>query len=1220
MRSILCVFAALLAAAVLASCAGKNPGGAPPLKAGEARGETLYNGIVLPKEWPPRRLSPPMEPEKPPYLVSPPAVIPIHVGRQLFVDDFLIESTTLKRTFHRAEYHPENPVHNKMAFSGGVWWDPKDQLVKLFASSGLTTSKDGVHFDPPVQTPNRGGDTVWLDSETADPQKRWVSFGIRNASASGKENICRYFVRYSPDGLNWGDVAAQSGNYYGDRSSAFYNPFRKVWVYSIRWGWSRMRKYWEVKDLAAGPYWPDWKISGDMAPSSEAFTRLSYHKDPPESLTDGRPSYWTCADSADFIRPDLGDKPQLYNLDAVPYESLMLGYFSVWRGEPDYRLKICDVVLGYSRDGWHWDRPDRRPFLPVSDRYGDWNYLNVQSVGGGCVVMGDKLYFYCSGRSNHGNVTGLATLRRDGFASMDAGPEGGTLTTRPLNFVDGNNLFVNVDCPEGELRAEILIDGKPFGAYTAENCIPIRANSTIQQVRWKGADTLSFPTRCWPTPRIRFHLKNGSLYSFWVSPDSSGASRGFVASGGPGIPGSVDTVGIAAYKAVPAQTAPKITPKPIEADAIPPIRTAGEPSSMQPPGTKRAVLRLVTHENAVCKYATKPGVDYDDMPNYFLSTGGMVHATPVTEGLADGKVAYFYVKARDEVGHTDEDDYRIDVGVKDEGGEKPAGIELIAADAALDAPLAVVEDEHAAGGKCIVSTEKFDLKDRTKGTATWKFTAPSAGDYAVWARVMGPDGMSDSYFVSMDGGPEDVFMTGEWGKWHWCITGGRDGVDAATWATRIFQLTKGEHTLVFRGRKPGCRLDRIAVTNDPSLGPDEDGKLVSKRRAGWPTARMNPVGGAGPADPVNPFSDNGELGFSRTGTSWGWYEPTLLGMAGNRLAAPMIYPAGGLVTSPTTVAFAWYIAYTENQTEIRYTTDGSEPGKKSPLYTVPFLVTETCTVKARAFRAGAKPSAVASAEFQRGARKTPLDIFSGEPDRILPAGMREIKIKAHTKEWTECRYAFERGVDYDKMPNVMKTSGGVSHTAVITDLKDGEVKTVFIKSKDFFGNVTQKDYEISVGVAEPGVAKPFTAEFEAESAKLSAPMKIEADEKASGGKYVVSAERDKGKAAFAFTAPAAGDYIVWARVFGPSFSQDSLTVGIDGGGDDVFDTSENNWGKWHWIAVNGHDNRGVAARSPRVFVLGKGDHTLVFRGREPDCRQDKVIVTSDKGFVPKEAP
>ena len=32
------------------------------------------------------------------------------VGRQLFVDDFLIEKTDLKRTYHQAQKHPANPV------------------------------------------------------------------------------------------------------------------------------------------------------------------------------------------------------------------------------------------------------------------------------------------------------------------------------------------------------------------------------------------------------------------------------------------------------------------------------------------------------------------------------------------------------------------------------------------------------------------------------------------------------------------------------------------------------------------------------------------------------------------------------------------------------------------------------------------------------------------------------------------------------------------------------------------------------------------------------------------------------------------------------------------------------------------------------------------------------------------------------------------------------
>ena len=40
--------------------------------------------------------------------------------------------------------------------------------------------------------------------------------------------------------------------------------------------------------------------------------------------------------------------------------------------------------------------------------------------------------------------------------------------------------------------------------------------------------------------RFRFHLRNGDLYSFWVSPEISGASLGYVAAGGPGFSSNRD--------------------------------------------------------------------------------------------------------------------------------------------------------------------------------------------------------------------------------------------------------------------------------------------------------------------------------------------------------------------------------------------------------------------------------------------------------------------------------------------------------------------------------------------------------------------------------------------------------------------------------------------------------------------------------------------------------
>jgi hypothetical protein len=154
--------------------------------------------------------------------------------------------------------------------------------------------------------------------------------------------------------------------------------------------------------------------------------------------------------------------------------------------------------------------------------------------------MGDQLYFYVSARG-HGRVAGLATLRRDGFASMDADASGGALTTRLATF-NGKYPFVNIDAPQGELRLEIRDEkGDPIPPFTRDNCVPARGDNTCAPVRWSGVSDLSAVAG--KKVRLRFYLTNGRLYAFWVSPDPSGASHGYVAAGGPGFTSNVDTVG-----------------------------------------------------------------------------------------------------------------------------------------------------------------------------------------------------------------------------------------------------------------------------------------------------------------------------------------------------------------------------------------------------------------------------------------------------------------------------------------------------------------------------------------------------------------------------------------------------------------------------------------------------------------------------------------------------
>jgi hypothetical protein len=104
----------------------------------------------------------------------------------------------------------------------------------------------------------------------------------------------------------------------------------------------------------------------------------------------------------------------LYNLDAVAYESLLLGLFTIWRGDkniPAGRPRPNEVCLGFSRDGSPWHRPQRQPFLAVSEQAGAWNWGNVQSAGGGCLVVGEELWFYHSGRAGSAFIGYFCFLR-----------------------------------------------------------------------------------------------------------------------------------------------------------------------------------------------------------------------------------------------------------------------------------------------------------------------------------------------------------------------------------------------------------------------------------------------------------------------------------------------------------------------------------------------------------------------------------------------------------------------------------------------------------------------------------------------------------------------------------------------------------------------------------------------------------------------------------------
>lgn len=195
---------------------------------------------------------------------------------------------------------------------------------------------------------------------------------------------------------------------------------------------------------------------------------------------------------------------------------------NVWmKGTTEVRLMV-------SRDaGRTWQRvAGKQVWLP---RHQEEDGYDRTLYAGSPLRVGDELWIYY--RADDGDHitffkdntpyypdrtriarTALATLRWDGYVSLDAGQSGGRLVTRPLQF-KGEKLTVNLDAPQGELKAELQDGaGEPIPGFSAADCLPITGDGLALSVRWRGKGSLA--PLAGHTVRVHFDLTRGSLYAF----------------------------------------------------------------------------------------------------------------------------------------------------------------------------------------------------------------------------------------------------------------------------------------------------------------------------------------------------------------------------------------------------------------------------------------------------------------------------------------------------------------------------------------------------------------------------------------------------------------------------------------------------------------------------------------------------------------------------------
>jgi hypothetical protein len=462
-------------------------------------------------------------------------------GKQLFIDDYVIaELRGTKKVLNQPVKHPKNPLLRKhkreYAMTYGavvrderdglyklwyqIWSDPKDSI----GTAGYAVSRDGIEWERPVTDEARGTNLAvfepkepWvgapgiiIDEREKDPQRRFKMLYLSQPTLkSASLSSC---VAYSADGIHWKQEPENPLIPYSDTQIAPY------------WD-ARLGRY--VAYLRFGP------------PNIRNIARI---------------------ESADFVhwspkvtvvKKSKLDEPfstELYTMTAMPYAGVYVGLLNTYHGEtiqpiPDDKpwMDRVDAQLVFSRNGVTWQRvlkdgaitasqlrenrdwkhaAEEATFLPCGEFKRDWDWGQIYPHHPPLVV-GDEIRFYYTGISgrhwhtyhkdepDHG--VGLATLRLDGFVSVEAEQEG-TLTTKTLVFL-GDTIVVNADARGGSLVVEALdADGKVLDGFARSDCAPITTDGIRHVVTWKGnPDCQLLQAR---PIKLRLYLKHAKLYSF----------------------------------------------------------------------------------------------------------------------------------------------------------------------------------------------------------------------------------------------------------------------------------------------------------------------------------------------------------------------------------------------------------------------------------------------------------------------------------------------------------------------------------------------------------------------------------------------------------------------------------------------------------------------------------------------------------------------------------
>ena len=226
-----------------------------------------------------------------------------------------------------------------------------------------------------------------------------------------------------------------------------------------------------------------------------------------------------------LLRADEHDRPgtEFYSMFPLRYGPGMIGFLEVYHRA----VERLDTQLCWSRDGRHWQRVGHRdPVLPRGGE-GSWDSHWVVPTNNAPEAVGDRLRFWYSGggthhgaKGGHRRAMGLASIRRDGFVSIEGRMDPGFLLTAALDATVPRRLAVNLNAGTGDARRR----GHPPRRRSDDRRIRRRRRRRTALGAGRdrpdpeaGAGGGVVPPQPSGRVHLKFTLRNASLYSYrWV--------------------------------------------------------------------------------------------------------------------------------------------------------------------------------------------------------------------------------------------------------------------------------------------------------------------------------------------------------------------------------------------------------------------------------------------------------------------------------------------------------------------------------------------------------------------------------------------------------------------------------------------------------------------------------------------------------------------------------